>query len=73
VAYAWDANGKLLSDGVSAVSYAYNGLGDRLQTSAAGQTTRYTLDLVSGLTQVLEDGGYTYLYGNGRVAQYGAS
>jgi YD repeat-containing protein len=82
-AYAWDANGNLLSDGVysytydganrltgvtdgvSAVSYAYNGLGDRLQTSAAGQTTPYTLDLVSGLTQVLDDGGYTYLYGNG--------
>jgi RHS repeat-associated protein len=91
VAYAWDANGNLLSDrvntytydaanrltgvtdGVSAVSYAYNGLGDRLQTTAAGQTTRYTLDLVSGLTQVLDDGGYTYLYGNGRIAQYGAS
>jgi RHS repeat-associated protein len=91
VAYAWDANGNLLSDGVntytydganrltgvtdgvSAVSYAYNGLGDRLQTSAAGQTTRYTLDLVSGLTQVLEDGGYTYLYGNGRIAQYGVN
>jgi RHS repeat-associated protein len=91
VAYAWDANGNLLSDGVysytydganrltgvtdgaSAVSYAYNGLGDRLQTTAAGQTTRYTLDLVSGLTQVLDDGGYTYLYGNGRIAQYGTN
>jgi RHS repeat-associated protein len=91
VAYTWDANGNLLSDGVysytydganrltgvtdgvSAVSYAYNGLGDRLQTSAAGQTTRYTLDLVSGLTQVLDDGGYAYLYGNGRVAQYGVN
>jgi RHS repeat-associated protein len=91
VAYAWDANGNLLSDGAntytydganrltgvtdggSAVSYAYNGLGDRLQTSASGQTTRYTLDLVSGLTQVLDDGGYTYLYGNGRIAQYGTS
>jgi RHS repeat-associated protein len=43
-----------------------------LQTSAAGQTIRYTLDRVSGLTQVLDGGGYTYLYGNGRVAQYGA-
>jgi YD repeat-containing protein len=91
VAYAWDANGNLLSDGVnsytydganrltgvtdgvSAVSYAYNGLGDRLQTSAGGQTNRYTLDLVSGLTQALEDRGYTYLYGNGRIAQYGVS
>jgi RHS repeat-associated protein len=91
VAYAWDANGNLLSDGVnsytydganrltgvtdgvSAVSYAYNGLGDRLQTSAGGQTNRYTLDLVSGLTQVLDDGSFTYLYGNERVAQFGAN
>jgi RHS repeat-associated protein len=91
VAYTWDANGNLLSDGVyshtydganrltgvtdgvSAVSYASNGLGDRLQTTASGQTTRYTLDLVTGLTQVLDDGGYTYLYGNGRVAQYGVN
>jgi RHS repeat-associated protein len=55
------------------VSYAYNGLGDRLQTTAGGQTTRYTLDLVSELTQVLEDGGFTYLYGNGRIAQYGVN
>jgi RHS repeat-associated protein len=73
--YTYDGANRLtgVTDGVSAVSYAYNGLGDRLQTSAAGQTTRYTLDRVSGLTQVLEDGGYTYLYGNGRVAQYGVN
>jgi RHS repeat-associated protein len=73
--YTYDGANRLtgVTDGASAVSYAYNGLGDRLQTSAAGQTTRYTLDLVSGLTQVLHDGGYTYLYGNGRIAQYGAN
>ena len=33
----------------------------------------YTLDLAAGLTQVLDDGDFTYLYGNGRVAQSGAS
>jgi RHS repeat-associated protein len=73
--YIYDGANRLtgVTDGVSVVSYAYNGLGDRLQTSAGGQTTRYTLDRVSGLTQVLDDGSYTYLYGNGRVAQYGAS
>jgi RHS repeat-associated protein len=73
--YTYDGANRLtgVTDGVSAVSYAYNGLGDRLQTSAGGQTTRYTLDLVSGLTQVLDDGGYSYLYGNGRIAQYGTS
>ncbi|MBI5649786.1 MAG: RHS repeat-associated core domain-containing protein [Chloroflexi bacterium] len=29
-----------------------------------------TLDLNAGLTQVLRDGSNTYLYGNGRIAQY---
>ena len=44
-------------------------------------TTKYTLDtstslsagLAAGLTQVLDDGAFTYLYGNGRVAQYDAT
>jgi RHS repeat-associated protein len=35
-----------------------------------GTTTTYTLDLAAGLTQVLADGAHTYLYGNGRIAQY---
>jgi RHS repeat-associated protein len=35
------------------------------------QTTTYTLDLNAGLTQVLDDGTYIYLYGNGRIAQVG--
>ena len=35
-----------------------------------GVTTSYTLDLAAGLTQVLADGTETYLYGNGRIAQY---
>jgi RHS repeat-associated protein len=56
-----------------AASYAYNGMGDRLSETANGQTTHYTMDLNAGLTQVLQDGTNTYLYGAGRVAQYGAN
>jgi len=51
-------------DGVT-YSYAYNGMGDRMVQSIDGVTTNYTLDLNAGLTQVLADGTYTYLYGRG--------
>jgi RHS repeat-associated protein len=54
-------------------SCAYNGLGDRLSETANGQTTHYTMDLNAGLTQVLQDGTNTYLYGMGRIAQYKAN
>ncbi len=50
-------------------SYEYNGLGDRLSQTVNSVTTNYTLDLASGLTQVLSDGTHTYLYGNMRIAQ----
>ena len=91
VAYTWDANGNLISDGVNTytynhanrlvgvsglegtTSYAYNGQGDRLQQTIGITTTNYTLDLAAGLTQVLDDGAFTYLYGKGRVAQYNAT
>ena len=87
VAYTFDANGNLLSDGTNtytydaanrlssftsptdSTTYAYNGLGDRLQQTVNGVTTNYTLDLNAGLTQVLEDGTYAYTYGVGRIAQ----
>jgi|GEM_PF-6945005 len=46
-------------------SYTYNGLGDRLSQNGVN----YTLDLNTGLTQVLSDGTTTYLYGLGRIAQ----
>jgi YD repeat-containing protein len=55
------------------VSYTYSGLGDRLRETVNGITTSYTLDLAANLTQVLSDGTDTYLYGNGRIAQYDAS
>lgn len=80
VAYTFDANGNLLSDGVNTYaydsanrlisvngteSYTYNGLGDRLTQNGV----QYTLDLNAGLTQVLDDGTNTYTYGLGRIAQ----
>ncbi|HNB51649.1 MAG TPA: RHS repeat-associated core domain-containing protein, partial [Anaerolineales bacterium] len=50
-------------------TFTYNGLGDRLTQTVSGQETTYTLDLAAGLTQVLNDETYTYLYGNTRLAQ----
>ena len=73
--YTYDRANRLIGvSGVGiAVSYEYNGLGDRLCETANGQTTHYTMDLNAGLTQVLQDGTYTYLYGTGRIAQYSAN
>jgi RHS repeat-associated protein len=61
--------------------YAYNGLGDRLTEnapiepgSAVWDTTYYTLDLNTGLTQVLKTSNQssiiTYAYGLGRISQH---
>jgi hypothetical protein len=83
VPYTWDNNGNLLNDGVNNYTYdaanqltamsgpfgsstfAYNGMGDRLSQNGVN----YTLDLNSGLTQVLSDGTNQYLYGVGRISQ----
>ena len=51
------------------IGYTYNGLGDRLSQFKDGVTTHHTLDLNAGLTQVLQDGTNTYLYGVNRIAQ----
>lgn len=56
-----------------AVNNEYNGFGDCLSETANSQTTHYTMDVNAGLTQVLDDGINTYLYGAGRIAQYGAN
>jgi RHS repeat-associated protein len=73
--YTYDTANRLV--GVSgaevSVDYSYNGQGDRLSETANSQTTQYTMDLNAGLTQVLDDGTHTYLYGAGRIAQYGAN
>ena len=53
----------------SSFSFAYNGLGDRLQQTAAGITTTYTLDLNNPFAQVLSDGANSYLYGLGHIGE----
>jgi RHS repeat-associated protein len=50
-------------------AYVYNGLGDRLSQTVNSVSTNYTLDLNTGLTQVLTDGTNTYLYGNGQIGE----
>ena len=69
--YAYDSANRLtsMSNQSTVSSYQYNGLGDRLSQTVNGDTTNYTLDLNAGLTQVLNDGTNSYLYGNGRIAQ----
>ncbi|MBI5952480.1 MAG: hypothetical protein HY865_12555 [Chloroflexi bacterium] len=71
-AYVYDPANRLTTvNGPSPeVSYAYNGLGDRLSQNGV----KYTLDLNAGLTQVLSDGTATYTYGpstglGGRISQ----
>jgi RHS repeat-associated protein len=54
-------------------AFKYNGSGDRLRQLVNGTPTTYTLDLNNALVQVLNDGVNTYLYGNGRIAQYAGS
>ncbi|HRJ57435.1 MAG TPA: carboxypeptidase regulatory-like domain-containing protein [Anaerolineales bacterium] len=54
--------------------FGYNGLGDRLwqdtyQNGSRSSYSEYTLDLNTGLTQVLSDGTTTYTYGLGRISQ----
>ena len=74
--YAYDYANRLLSvsRGAQTVgSYQYNGKGDRIRQTVNGVTTNYTLDLNTGLTQVLTDGTNTYQYGNGRILQDSAA
>ena len=73
--YTYDQANRLTSvvmDG-DTFSFAYNGLGDRLQQTINGVPENYILDLVLGLTQVLDDGANSYLYGVGRIGQLGTS
>jgi len=68
--YTYDPANRLSTvDGPSSTVNVYNGLGDRLQQTVDEVTTTYVVDLNAGLTQVLDDGTNTYLYGNGRIAQ----
>ena len=70
--YIYDSANRLktMNSGQPSVSsYQYNGLGDRLSQTVNGVTTTYTLDLNTGLTQVLNDGTNAYIYGLGRIVQ----
>lgn len=69
--FSYDHANRLMSwtDGTDVYAFAYNGLGDRLQQTVNGVTANYTLDLNTGLTQVLADGTNSYLYGVGRIGQ----
>jgi len=69
--YAYDHANRLISVEMGADSheFGYNGLGDRLRQTANGAPTDYTLDLATGLTQVLFDGDNTYLYGVVRIGE----
>ena len=71
--YAYDHANRLISvaQGLDTNTFAYNGLGDRLLQTVNGLATNYTLDIESGLTQVLADGSNAYIYGVGRIAQHG--
>ena len=62
-----------VTGGQSAASYAYDGLGNRLQQVVNGNTITYVNDLNAGLTQVLSDGTNTYTYGLERISQVGST
>jgi RHS repeat-associated protein len=70
--YTYDAANRLITitQGLTLTTgFLYNGLSDRVSQVVNGVVTTYTLDLAGGLTQVLADGTFIYLYGNGRIAQ----
>ncbi len=51
LSYSWDRAGRLLGAGDS--SYAYNGLGQRVQQTVSGVVTEYLLDVQPGLAKVI--------------------
>lgn len=69
--YAYDSANRLISviGPSGTVTYAYNGLGDRLQEKVNGVTTNFSMDIASNLSQVLDDGTSTYTYGVDRISQ----
>ena len=71
--YVYDHANRLTSVamGSDTFTFAYNGLGDRLRQTINTVPQNYTLDIVSGLTQVLSDEADSYLYGVGRIGQEG--
>ena len=70
--YSYDSANRLsaINKTDTAITYRYNGQGDRIQQTVNGVENNYTLDLNSGLTQVLAFGDETYLYGLDRLGYY---
>lgn len=64
--YTYDALSRLTSRG--GTSFAYNGDGTLVARTVGAATTRYSQDLISPLSQVLNDGSANYLYGLDRLA-----
>jgi RHS repeat-associated protein len=74
--YSYNYANKLINVSMEGAdySYAYNGMGDRLQQVVDGNVTNYSLDINRSLPQVLMDDSYIYLYGNGdRISQKSSS
>ncbi|NIM96034.1 MAG: hypothetical protein GTO18_20225 [Anaerolineales bacterium] len=69
--YTYDHANRLTGvvEGGIVYSFAYNGLGDRLQQRIDGVTMNYTLDLNAALTQILADTSNSYLYGVERIGE----
>jgi YD repeat-containing protein len=59
--YSYDSANRLISvtNAITASTYAYHGLGDRLQETVNGQATTFVMDLAAGFTQALSDGTNT--------------
>lgn len=70
-AYSYDFANRLtaVNGQGSSFSFGYDGLGNRYQQIANGQTQTYTLDLAGDLSQVIFDGSFSYYYGLGRISQ----
>ena len=61
--YTYDSANRLksMSRQSTVSSYQYTGLGDRISQTVNGVATNYTLDLDTGLAQVLNDGINSYV------------
>jgi RHS repeat-associated protein len=69
--YTYDHANRLITatQGGDSYSFAYYGLGDRLQQTVNSVSTNYTLDLAAHLTEVISDGDSTFLNGLGRIGE----
>lgn len=87
VGWSYDAAGNLTSDGTTSYSYdalnclltqssttnTFNGDGVLITQATGSNTITYTQDLVAPLSQVLNDGTATYIYGSGAERLFGVA